>query len=83
MYFFFHVAGEEIRAQSESKHHKDLSDGLTAMGWRGGAGREWVYTEMDTGKHTQRDKTTRPCTLDSVAASCMVVHEKVVRLNNF
>lgn len=38
---------------------------------RGGRG---LNTEMDTGKHTQRDKTTRPCTLDLVAASCMVMH---------
>lgn len=57
---------------------------------RGGEGaRAWegcvrgVNTEMDTGKHTQRDKTTRPYTLHLVAASCMVVHEKVVWLNNF
>lgn len=38
---------------------------------KGGGG---LNTEMDTGKHTQRDKTTRPCTLDLVAASCMVMH---------
>lgn len=64
-----------MRAQNECKHHKDLSDGLTAKRERGETGRGGgLNTEMDTGKHTQRDKTTRPCTLDLVAASCMVMH---------
>lgn len=45
----------------------------------GSGGRGGGYNEMDTGKRTQRDETTRPGPpLHWVAASCMVVHEKVV-----
>lgn len=41
-FFFFKEAREGMRAQNECKHHKDLSDGLTAKRERGETVRgEW------------------------------------------